>query len=82
MVNRKLTEVNLTAFVNRLFHEDFSPLLGTNLVETRPCLCQFGGLVINTQARCQRSKVLVQNKSTLNRVFPQIWPITLQLSAI
>ena len=27
----KITEVNLSAFVYRLFHEDFSPIVGTNL---------------------------------------------------
>ena len=26
----KITEVNLSVFVYRLFHEDFSPILGTN----------------------------------------------------
>ena len=27
----KITEVNLFAFVYRLFHEDFSPIVGTNI---------------------------------------------------
>ena len=27
----KITEVNSSAFVNRLFHEDFSPILRTNV---------------------------------------------------
>ena len=30
---QKITEVNLSAFVYRLFHEDFSPILGTNGLE-------------------------------------------------
>ena len=30
----KITEVNLSVFVYRLFHEDFSPILGTNHRET------------------------------------------------
>ena len=29
--NTKITEVNLSVFVYRLFHEDFSPIIGTNL---------------------------------------------------
>ena len=28
----KITEVDLSAFVYRLFHEDFSPILGKNYV--------------------------------------------------
>ena len=28
----KITEVNLSAFVYRLFHEDFSPIVGSNLI--------------------------------------------------
>ena len=27
----KITEVNLSVFVYRLLHEDFSPIIGTNL---------------------------------------------------
>ena len=30
-VRTKITEVNLSAFVYRPFHEDFSPIIGTNL---------------------------------------------------
>ena len=29
-MHTKMTEVNLTAFIHRLFHEDFSPILRTN----------------------------------------------------
>ena len=29
--NTKVTEVNLSVFVYRLFHEDFSPIVRTNL---------------------------------------------------
>ena len=29
-IYNKITEVNLSAFVYRLFHEDFSPLVGTS----------------------------------------------------
>ena len=28
---KKITEVNLSAYVYRLFHEDFSPIIGTNV---------------------------------------------------
>ena len=28
---QRLQEVNLSAFVYRLFHEDFSPIMGTNI---------------------------------------------------
>ena len=35
----KITEVNLSEFVYRLFHEDFSPIVGTNLDGTGPFPC-------------------------------------------
>ena len=30
-MSTKITEVNLSVFVYRLLHEDFSPIVGTNL---------------------------------------------------
>ena len=35
----KTTEVNVSAFVYKLFHKDFSPIIGTNFVETQLFLC-------------------------------------------
>ena len=34
----RVTEVNLSAFVYRLFHDDFSSLVGTNLLNHSPAL--------------------------------------------
>ena len=31
IIGTKITEVNLSAIIYRVFHEDFSPIVGTNI---------------------------------------------------
>ena len=38
-ITQRFSEVNLSPFVYRLFHEDFSPVIERYLVETYPFTC-------------------------------------------